>query len=498
MDAPQKTQKTLPLFLATCRTCWPLILGNVLEWYEYSVYGYVGSQIKENFFHGSEMATWLGFGIIFAARPFGGFFFGWMADRFGRRSALLVSIYGMIIATVGQGLLPTYACCGNTAGTLGLVLFVILRFLQGICTGGEMETIISYMTEASPKSVLGLASSLCGITCGLGAFLASGVAAVMSSFASEAWMITFGWRVPFLIALIPGVVALWGRRGLKESEEFRVQLNSKESTSVPEPTVAQETASHAATQKQVETVGDGFSLGLLRYNACAIIVSFLSIAAPATVWFVGPMWIATFLQNQGLSPSAALWASNASQVVSIAVSLLGGLLTDIYGVGFVNFWAGIITMVFALPVFALISYFPTNVAVITVCLVFVYGSLQGIVDSTIYLYCAEMFPTSQRTRGLSLGYNMGMSIFGGAGPLISQASLGLSWLGPGIHMSASGLVTAVAVASGLLLQRWGKIQLTHLRDEPYFGKVPQARDVPEQSKRQSQGTEVTSAEDVSV
>jgi MFS family permease len=293
-------------------------------------------------------------------------------------------------------------------------------------------------------------------------------------------------------------VALWGRRGLKESEEFAVQPGSKENTSGPEPNVARETASHAPSQERVETVGDGFSLGLLRSNAYAIIVSFLSIAAPATVWFVGPMWIATYLQAQGLSPSAALWASNASQVVSIAVSLLGGLLTDIYGVGFVNFWAGIVTMVLALPVFALISCFPTNVAIITICLVFVYGGLQGIVDSTIYLYCAEMFPTSQRTRGLSLGYNMGMSIFGGAGPLISQASLGLSWLGPGFHMSASGLVTAVAVASGLLLQRRGKIQLTHVRDEPYFGKAPQAREVPEQSMRQSQGAELTSAGELSV
>merc|ERR1712187_28411 len=105
------------------------------------------------------------------------------------------------------------------------------------------------------------------------------------------------------------------------------------------------------------------------------------------------MWIAVYLQDHGLDASSALWASNASQVVSIVISLLGGLLTDSYGVGFVNFWAGIVTMVLALPVFALISCYPTNVAIISVCLVFIYG-LQGIVDSTIYLYCAEMFPTS--------------------------------------------------------------------------------------------------------
>ncbi|CAE8610339.1 unnamed protein product [Polarella glacialis] len=85
---------------------WPLLLGNMLEWYEFGVYAYVVPEMQANFFSGSAIETWVGFAVTFVARPFGGFVLGWIADRFGRKISVQLSLGGMIVATVGQGLLP--------------------------------------------------------------------------------------------------------------------------------------------------------------------------------------------------------------------------------------------------------------------------------------------------------------------------------------------------------------------------------------------------------
>jgi len=118
--------------LGLIRSYWSLLLGNIVEWYEFAVYGYLAVYLEQHFFRGSKIGVWLGFGVTFLARPLGGVIIGVVGDRFGRSKAVNISIVGMLVGTVGQGLVPTYSSGNETLGHIGFVLLIILRFVQGL------------------------------------------------------------------------------------------------------------------------------------------------------------------------------------------------------------------------------------------------------------------------------------------------------------------------------------------------------------------------------
>ena len=146
---------------------WSLLLGNILEWYEFAIFAFLEPYLQSNFFHGSAITTWLGFASTFLARPFGGLVLGILGDLFGRKVSTFLSILGMLIGTVGQGMVPTYRS-GQICGTIGVVLLVVFRILQGICTGGEIAAVSTYITEVGAKRSLARCMVLIGITCTMG------------------------------------------------------------------------------------------------------------------------------------------------------------------------------------------------------------------------------------------------------------------------------------------------------------------------------------------
>jgi len=146
---------------------WSLLLGNILEWYEFAIFAFLEPYLQSNFFHGSAITTWLGFASTFLARPFGGLVLGILGDLFGRKVSTFLSILGMLIGTVGQGMVPTYQS-GQICGTIGVVLLVVFCILQGICTGGEIAAVSTYITEVGAKRSLARCMVLIGITCTMG------------------------------------------------------------------------------------------------------------------------------------------------------------------------------------------------------------------------------------------------------------------------------------------------------------------------------------------
>eukprot|EP01134_Creolimax_fragrantissima_P003627 CFRG3627T1 len=227
--------------IATRKT-WFIFVGNILEWYEFSVFGYLVNEIEHNFFKDSgSMATWSAYAVTFLARPVGALMLGWVADHCGRRTALLISLLGMIISTVGQGCLPTYYCCGEGAGLAGLVLLIIMRVVQGICTGGEIGGVSTYLAEHEDKDVLGMLSATVGMGGAIGFMLSSLVIMILHLALTTDEMLLWGWRIPFLIALIPGVIAMFGRNNLVETDEFldMVELEANAATIATENPVLQ-------------------------------------------------------------------------------------------------------------------------------------------------------------------------------------------------------------------------------------------------------------------
>lgn len=422
---------------------WPLLLGNTLEWYEFGVYGYVEAEIAANFFGGSEVGGWMGFAVTFAARPLGGFLLGWVCDNWGRRLSVNLSLAGMLVGTVGQGLLPG-AYLGGNLGSCGLIGLIVCRALQGLSAGGEIGAISCYLVEASPPATLGIAVSMISVGSQVAWALASGFLAWLSPAIGEEAMLVWGWRVPFIIALFPGLLALWGRNSMEE-----VEIETEENMPVE--------------GKQASGIAR-----VLRDFWLSLLICFCGCVAVAIMWYVPPFWTVSTLLKGNLEPGESLMAGFTAQMCGLAVTPLSGWVTDRLGVGFTTFFGATLFAMAALPVYCYVASNPSDLMVAYAGVAF-FGVAQGISGATIYLFSAELFPASIRGQGLAASYNLAISFVGGSGSLITQAIYQASpSYGPGLFWSASGVVSAVSVLVALMLQRRGSVQLTHRRAAPYF------------------------------
>ena len=192
-------------------------IGNLLEWYDFAVYGYFAAQIGRAFFPEQDKVAQLlaAFGVFavgFMMRPVGGAVFGQIGDRLGRRTALTLSVAAMAVPTFLIGLLPGYAVLGLAAP----ILLTVLRMVQGMSVGGEYTTSVVFLVEgARPerRGVVGAVADLGGV-CGI--LLGSATGAVLEWLLSAQVVADWGWRVPFWIGLLVGLAGLALRRGLQE------------------------------------------------------------------------------------------------------------------------------------------------------------------------------------------------------------------------------------------------------------------------------------------
>ena len=192
-------------------------IGNVLEWYDFAVYGYFAAAIGRAFFPQEDkvaqvLAAFGIFAVGFLMRPVGGALIGYIGDRFGRRAALAFSVAAMAVPTFLVGVLPGY----QTLGVVAPILLTLLRMIQGLSVGGEYTTSIVFMVEHARPEQRGLigAMAACGAVGGILAGSATGavLAAAMPVEMLEAW----GWRIPFLIGLVVGLAGFALRRGIQE------------------------------------------------------------------------------------------------------------------------------------------------------------------------------------------------------------------------------------------------------------------------------------------
>ncbi len=196
-------------------------IGNVLEWYDFGVYGYLATTMSQLFFPGDDktislLKAFAVFGVGFVMRPVGSILFGVYGDRFGRRLALSAVIFLMAFSTVAIGLLPTYA----QAGVLAPILLVVFRLLQGLSAGGEWGGSTSYIVEYAQEGRRGFIGSWQQVSVGSGFLLGSLSAALLSSSLSPDAFISWGWRVPFLLGIFVGVLGAYLRWRLNDTPKF--------------------------------------------------------------------------------------------------------------------------------------------------------------------------------------------------------------------------------------------------------------------------------------
>ncbi|UWN51345.1 Proline/betaine transporter [Alcanivorax sp. ALC70] len=207
-------------------------IGNVVEWYDFALYGYMAGIIADLFFPGEDsiaalIATYGVFAAGFLMRPLGSVVFGWLGDTLGRSATMLLSVSMMALPTLLLGCLPVY----DTIGLWAPLLLVLIRLVQGLSVGGEFSSSVTYLVETAPRSRRGLAGSWANTGTMVGMLLGSAVAALTTSLIAQETLLAWGWRVPFLLGGILGVTSILMRRHLPKSEEFQRHHQERPDTS---------------------------------------------------------------------------------------------------------------------------------------------------------------------------------------------------------------------------------------------------------------------------
>ncbi|MCO8302259.1 MFS transporter [Streptomyces sp. RKCA744] len=398
-------------------------VGNFIEWYEFGVYGFFATIIAANFFTpdgGSEfeglVKTYASFGIAFFFRPIGAAVFGRVGDRIGRRPTLILVLLLMTVATTLIGALPTYATLGAAAPWL----LTLLRILQGLSAGGEFGGAVSIMTEFAPPGRRGLYGAWQSFTVALGLLAGAGAAALLATVMSEASLGDWGWRVPFLLTLPIGLVALWLRLRLEETPAFRAAA-AGEATTAPGPVAPSggpEPMTPSGGPGPVTPSGGPERVAAPREVAVAIVLGAARImgwsAAGYTFLVVMPSYLQATLNATFQQALVATVVANAGFALTI---LPAGLLSDRIGRRPVMLTGAALVVVLAFPLLNVLQE-PGSSAFTQAVAVFSAGVVVGLMAGPGPAMLAEMFPTRVRYTGLGLAYALSNAVFSGCAGLI--------------------------------------------------------------------------------
>lgn len=366
-------------------------LGAALEWFDVIVYASFAVVIAHNFFPGGDntlglILTFATFAISYVIRPLGGMVLGSYADRRGRKNALTLTMMLMMIGTLIMAVAPTTSMIGPWAG----VVILVSRLIQGFSAGGEFGTATTFLVETAPHKKA-FYSSWQVASQGASVFLASLFGYVLNTHLSHEALYSWGWRVPFFFGIIVGPVGLYIRAKLDETDDFK--------TSVPEKAPLKTTLTR--------------HLGRVLTGAAVVGVATISI------YLI--LYMPTFaVKNLGVSASAGYLGGIVAGLVTLITVPLIGHLADRVGPARVMTWAAVAAIVLAWPLFKLMVDHPSTltlvlvVSVLGVIMAFAFGPLPALMSS--------LFPAEIRATGMSLSYNLGVTLLGGIAPLV------LTWL----------------------------------------------------------------------
>lgn len=393
-------------------------VGNFIEWYEFAVYGFLATVIAGNFFHlegesdlTSLILTYAAFALAFFCRPIGAMIFGRIGDRIGRKPTLIAVLLLMTLATFLIGLMPTYA----TVGVAAPLLLTLLRMLQGLFAGGEFGGAVALMTEFAPAGKRGRYGAWQSFTVALGLLAGAGLVALLSALLTPEQLKGWGWRIPFLLALPMGLVALWLRSQLEEPPTF-----AKAQKLEPAP---------------LSSVVKAIVLGIGRMMGWS--------AAGYTFLVVMPSWLQTALHA---SFQQALLATVLGNVGFALTILPAGRLSDRYGRRSIMLLAMLVVVLFSYPLLALLQQ-PDAALWLKGLAVLIAGAVVGMIAGPGPAMLAEMFPTRIRYTGLGLAYSLSNAVFSGCAGLIITGLIkqtGNIYI-PAWYVMITGAISALAL-----------------------------------------------------
>lgn len=357
-------------------------LGNVMEWFDIVAYAFMAPVIQVLFFPELPgpiglMVTFGLVGVAYLIRPIGALVIGNFGDRRGRKAALTLTILLMTVGTLIMAVAPTAA----TIGAVAPLLIVISRLVQGFSAGGEFGSATAFMTENTERHKA-FYGSWQSATQGMSMFLAAGWGFALNTLVSEETLHAWAWRLPFFFGLLIGPIGLWIRRTMPDTPEFQV------------------------AEKVRFPLGEVFKRHIGRILVGAMCLG----VATMSVYLI--TYLPTFAQQSLDMPSWTGYAgATVAGLVAFGVSPLVGRIADRVGETRVMLVVATIGLVIAYPMFAVITG-TRSVAFFIVAEV-VLGLLMAGYFAAVPSLLASLFPTAVRTTGMSIAYNVGVTLIGG-------------------------------------------------------------------------------------
>ena len=365
--------------------------GNLVEWYDFYTYAFTAIYFASSFFpSGNQTTQLLNTAGVFAAgflmRPIGGYLFGWIADKHGRRTSMLISILMMCGGSFMIACLPTYASIGVAAPAL----LLLARLVQGLSVGGEYGTSATYMSEVAIGGQRGFYASFQYVTLIGGQLLAVLVVVVVLQFLSEGEIKAWGWRIPFFIGAATAVVAFYLRRSLEETSSTETRQ-----------------------RKEAGSLGEIF-----RHHTRAFCIVLGFTAGGSLIFYTFTTYMQKYLVN-----TAGMDAKTASRLMTVVLfvymimqPLFGSISDKIGRKTSMMLFGGLATLA-TIPVLSALSTIKDPIVaffLITAALAIVsfYTSISGLVK-------AELFPAEVRALSVGLSYAIANAIFGGSAEYVA-------------------------------------------------------------------------------
>jgi len=403
---------------ATPKVIAAITIGNGLEFFDFTVYGYFAVVIGQLFFpvkdKAYELMLALGtFGIAFVARPIGGLVLGLFADKVGRKPAMTLTLILMALGALGVAVAPTYAQIGLWAP----VWLTVARLVQGFALGGEVGASTSLLLEYAGDHNRGYFGSWQFVSQGFSSLLGAGVAALLTNVLSHDALYSWGWRIPFFIGVLMVPVGVYIRRHLDET--------------LGHPAHADESAK--------AKLKDAFSTHAKLIWSGVLLIWGGTVATYLIVFYF-PTYAKQYL---GMPLSVSLWAGVTASAILIPVSIFAGRLSDRVGRIRVTWWSRLALVLLVVPGFMLLVSYRTPAVLLGV--VAVLSVLLALQASPGITFITELYPRPIRATSLSVVYSLGVAIFGGTAQVIATWLIKLtgSDLAPAWYMIVATLLSSL-------------------------------------------------------
>ncbi len=412
-EVPGKDRKLPKRFVVA------VLLGSMLEYYDLLVFAYFAVYIGHAFFPEADansglMRTLAVFAGGFIARPLGAFFLGRMADRHGRKPAMMLSFAMIGIAGLGMTLTPSYAQIGPAA----VVLLAVFRLLQSFAIGGETGTVSAYLVEIAPTHRRGLYVALQGVTQALGSACAGGIGVVLAATLAHQAFADYGWRIAFFLGVLIVPVGLLVRRDLPESM-----------------------LAHSHTTERNEQPAHSW-----RPFLPTIVIGFVALSCSTFIGYSQSYATTYVINTLHRAATVGFVLPVINSVCTVVFAPIGGWLSDRFGRKPIMIACSLALSVIVLPVF--FSIVETQNVLVLYAGIALLTSLGSVATGPAFLYLSEALPPRIRAGGVGVVYALATTVFGGTTQFL------LTWLiaftgnpiAPAYSWAAAALIAGVAFA----------------------------------------------------